>query len=234
MSLPLDPTALDLWLTRLLTGLTGNRLLDLSIQSGERHSVLGGLWFALAVFLLWVEATKKADAAVRRRILTIVLGTLLAAGVSDLLTKLFQWGPPRNHAALAQLYPRYWDPIENPNSFPSQSTTIFAAVAAGVYSLRKRAGVLLWVAVALAGALPRMYIGGHWLSDALVGAALGIGGYLLARWLEPRLAPATARVEGARWGAAALNVVVFLFVWQVTVGFREAVWIKRAIPYFIR
>lgn len=235
MPLPIEPTALDLWFGALLTRMSGHRLFDLSVQSGTRHHVLGGLWFGAALFLLWTQAASGGDRGLRRRLVTILLGAALAAGISEAAVHLLTWPAPRNHPQLTQLYPPYLDPIETPNSFPSQSTALFAAVAAGVYSLRRREGALLWAVVALLVALPRIYIGGHYLSDAVAGAAFGAAAYLLVRYLleRPVVEPAVAYFEGRPRLLPLYHFLVFVGIWQVTTGFREAVWIKRAIPYFL-
>jgi hypothetical protein len=119
----------------------------------------------------------------------------------------------------------------NSNSFPSQSTAVYAAVAAGIFSLHKIVGLILWVGVGLIVALPRLYLGGHYPSDVLVGSVLGLLGYFCARtFLEPSLSPYLERLFGqSSWPRVAEELVVFVWILQTGVEFREVVWIKNIL-----
>jgi len=84
-------------------------------------------------------------------------------------------------------------------SFPSGHTTHCFGVAVAVLLLAPRWGLVFLSASALV-AWSRMYLGSHYLSDVLAGAALGtLGGAVLAlairRWLEARN-PAKAPISG--------------------------------------
>ncbi len=79
--------------------------------------------------------------------------------------------------------------VESPSSFPSGHVarlTFLGVVAAELFpSLLVRASAIVLVVVSV---LARVYIGDHWISDALAGVALGVAvGALAALWL--RLAP---------------------------------------------
>jgi hypothetical protein len=126
------------------------------------------------------------------------------------------------------LYPRYLADNPNVNSFPSQSTALYAVVAAGIYSLRKDVGLALWLAVGFLVALSRMYVGGHYISDVLVGLLSGLGGYLCARrFLESRLGVLADRVfRKSGWQQVLGQALVFAWILQVAVEFRDAVWVK--------
>ncbi len=119
----------------------------------------------------------------------------------------------------------------NTNSFPSQSTALYAAVAAGMFSLHKVVGSALWIGVGLIVGLPRLYIGGHYPSDVLVGAILGLLGYFCARtFLEPSLSPYLERLfEQRTWSRVVGELIVFVWILQTGVEFREVVWIKNIL-----
>ena len=233
----LAPTGFDLWFIRQLAQLLGRwRLLDMGVQSAIQHNVLGGFWYAAALFVFWIRGGQPESEAVRRRILTTLAGSLIALLLMLLAATLIAWPPPFHHAGLAELYPRYIYRNESASSFPSQSTTLYAAVAAGVFSLHRVTGSLLWVGVVLLVGLPRIYVGGHYPTDVLAGIVLGLAGYATARFLlEPRLALPMARVfKGKTWLRVLGELVVFAWILQVAVEFRDVVWLNNVLRYFLK
>lgn len=67
-------------------------------------------------------------------------------------------------------------------SFPSDNAVLFFTLAAGLFFASRRVGVILFLYAAFVVCLPRMYLGVHWPTDILAGAALGVGlGWLGAR-----------------------------------------------------
>ena len=223
----LSPTTLDLWISSKLAGFLGQYpLFDAAVQSAIRHNVLGGLWYGMALFVFWVRGKSSGQDRVQRRILTILVGSLIAILFSLLAERALSHLPPSRHPDLAGLFPNYMETNPNLNSFPSQSATVYTCIAAGIYSLNRPAGLLLWGAVALLVALPRMYVGGHYLSDVIAGLLLGLAGYIIARrGLEQPLVSRVERLmEGSATFRTAAEIVVFVWILQVAVEFREANW----------
>jgi len=91
--------------------------------------------------------------------------------------------------------------------------------------------MFLWGAVAVFVALPRMYVGGHYFADVVVGVALAWIGFLGARYcLESRvISGMDAFFQGSSTLRSARDLLVFVWILQVAVEFREVVWIKRAL-----
>ena len=228
----ISPSSLDLWLAQVLAGfLTRHPLFDLCVESGIRHHVLGGFFYGLALYLVWIEATRSNDKQARLRILTILVGSTLAIGLTIVAGELVAWPPPARHPDLHHLFRNIVHPNPNDNCFPSQSTTLYACVALGLFSLRRWWGLGLGIGVVPLVSLPRMYVGGHYLTDVLAGLALAAIGYTAARVVLERSVLAKAEALFARSGTLRTLAELFIFVWiyQVTVGFREVVWVKRAI-----
>lgn len=233
----LSPTKFDIWFIELLARFLGRYpLFDLGIESAIRHNVLGGLWFAACIFIFWTQGARPGGQKVRQRVLTILFGSSLAVVLTFLSGELASWLPPSRNPAFAHLYPMYLSENSNNNSFPSQSTALYAAVAAGMFSLNRVVGSALWVGVALLVSLPRVYVGGHYPSDVLVGLVLGLAGYFGARtFLEPYLCPYLGRLlEVSTWLRLAGELVVFFWILQMAVEFRDIVWVKNSLQYILK
>jgi len=228
----LAPTGFDLWFVRQLAQFLGRHpLFDLGVQSAIYHNILGGFWYAAALFVLWLQGSQEGNEATRRRILTILLGSLIAILLIPVAQALVVWPPPIHHPSVSSLYPRYIYTNPEGSSFPSQSVTLYASLAAGIYSLHRVTGWFLWVGVVILVGLPRIYVGGHYPSDVFGGIILGVSGYAGARYLlESRLVPQLERVfVGKPWLRVAGEVIVFAWILQVAIEFREIVWLRNCL-----
>jgi len=167
--------------------------------------------------------------------LTIALGSLVAALLTVLAAYAVSWAPPSAHPELAAFYPEDFPVNLNVTSFPSQSTALYAALAAGIYSLRWTAGIWAWIGVGMLVALPRMYLGGHYLTDIFVGLLAGLGGYLVAILLEARAVSwceAAFEYRWDHWQRTLAEGALFLWMLQVATEFRHVVWIVHVIASF--
>ena len=209
---------------------------DLGVESAIRHNVLGGICFAGALFIFWIQGSKPGGQKVRRRLLTTFLGTSLAIILTIVSEHLISWVPPSRNPSLGHFYPAYLLENINDNSFPSQSTALYAAVAAGIFSLHKAVGSALWVGVGVLVSLPRLYVGGHYPSDVLTGLVLGLFGYFMARTLlEPSLSLHLERLfDQDQWPHLLGELVVFIWILETAVEFREGVWIKNVLQYILK
>jgi membrane-associated phospholipid phosphatase len=209
---------------------------DLAVESAIRHNVLGGICFAGALFIFWIQGAKPGGQEVRRRLLTTFLGSSLAIILTIVSGHLISWVPPSRSPSLGHFYPMYLSENINDNSFPSQSTALYAAVAAGIFSLHKVVGSALWAGVAVLVSLPRLYVGGHYPTDVLTGLVLGIFGYFIARTcFEPSLSLHLERLlDQDKWAHLLGEFVVFIWILETAVEFREGVWIKNALQYILK
>lgn len=233
----IQPTPLDLWLAGALARLAAaHPRFALAVESGIRHTLFGGFWFGATLFGFWIYAEKTGRREVRLRVLTIIVGSVLAILFTVVAGALLSWPPPMRQPRFMYLYPSAMQNNLNTNCFPSQSTAAYACVAAGIYSLRKAWGWVLWGLVVIFIAFPRMFVGGHFLTDVLAGAALALAGYAVARYgLETNIISwieAAAHQRALAWGL--LQLLVFIWIFQVTVEFREVTWAKVVIEFFLR
>jgi membrane-associated phospholipid phosphatase len=207
-------------------------IVDLVVQQSVAYGVLGGLWYAGMLFLFWMQGAQPGRQEVRRRTLMIAFGSLVAALLTVIAARAVLWAPPSAHPELAGLYPENFPLNLNATSFPSQSTALYAAVTAGIYSLRGTLGMWAWMGVGMFVALPRMYLGGHYLTDILAGLVAGLGGYWVATLLEARAmgwCQTAFEYQWGHWQRTLAECAVFLWLLQVATEFRHAVWITNVL-----
>jgi membrane-associated phospholipid phosphatase len=233
----LTPSRFDMWSTAQLGQLLGKYpSFDLGVQSGVRHHLLGGFWFAFCLFIFWVDGERPGGQRIRQSVLITMLGATLAILFAHLLGLAISWPPPSRDAALAHLYPPYLIQNINDNSFPSDSTALYAAVAAGIFSLNRLLGTVLFVLVILFVGLPRMFVGGHYPTDVFAGLVLGLFAYFVARrfmklWLHRYVEQI---FERASWVRVVGEFVVFVWIVQIGVEFAEFVWIRDGLAQILK
>jgi membrane-associated phospholipid phosphatase len=229
--MPFLPTQLDIWIALRLAGLLGHYpLFDLGVQSLIRHDVFGGLTFGAVLFVYHVRAIRGGDTETQYRMATTLVASLIVIFLTFLASALASWRPPNQELFSAGLFPEYIERSPTSNCFPSQSTALYICVAAGMLSLSRTTGWLLGFGVILLVSLPRMYVGGHYLTDVLAGLALGLAGYAAVRvFCAAKLARYLERTSRDRPRMKLLgDVVMFLWILEVSVGFSHAEWAVRS------
>jgi undecaprenyl-diphosphatase len=153
---------------------------------------------ALFISIFWYYWFSQADAQqlkrTREHLLCTVAGGMLAivAARTLALTLPFRMRPrfePSLHFVLPQgLDPgNFWDW----SAFPSDHAVMFAALATGLFFISWRAGLLSSVYIGVFVLFPRLYLGLHYATDILAGAALGV-----ICGICVNLAPARTRISG--------------------------------------
>jgi membrane-associated phospholipid phosphatase len=228
----LNPTSFDIWfMTKLAEQIAPHPNFDNLVLGAIKHNVLGGFWFALALFVYWLEGTRAGREMTRRRMLVTLLGTGLAIALSLLAGLAISWPPPSHHPQLAHFYSGYFEPNPNTSSFPSQSTTLYMAVAAGIFTENRIVGSILGLMVLFFVALPRAFVGGHYPSDILAGLVLGLAGTLSALYfLDRRLAPLVQKTFDVGWRRVVLETVVVVWILEIAVEFNDVVWLTNVVP----
>jgi undecaprenyl-diphosphatase len=146
------------------------------------YAKYGVVLFAVLLLGAWWTARRRRDLAAVAASLWAPLGMLLAVAVNQPLGSRVH--EPRPYASLphvSMLVARSAD-----FSFPSDHAVMAGAVAAGVWLANRRLG-LVSAAAALLMAFARVYVGAHYPGDVLagllVGAAVTLTGYAVARFL---------------------------------------------------
>lgn len=164
---------MDYYLFRLINDLAGkNNLLDiLAVFFGDYFTYL--LTAAVLAFFL---AQKKFDLKEK---IAAAAAAFLGAGLARLiLVEIIRWlyfrpRPFADHAVNLLIF------HENSGSFPSGHATFFFALAAAIYFIDKKWGIVFGAA-ALVMCLARVFAGIHYPADILAGAVLGI----LCGWIS--------------------------------------------------
>ena len=171
--------------------------------------IVGMMWW------IWFE-----DEDVRRKravLLATLLATLPALILTKTLTVVTFRARPLNEARLAFHPPYFVNPVDwkQLSSFPSDHAVLFFALAAGILIASRRAGWFALFYVSAVICLPRMYLGEHYATDILTGAAIGVIPVCLANL--PRIRePLTG--WALRWAEASPSsfyFLAFLVLYQV-------------------
>ncbi len=199
--------------------------------AGQTDFVTGALMVALLYYCWFSNVTAES----RMRLL-LGFGAVLVSGVAS---RLLQISLPM------RLRPMHaWDSGFNPlpgidlalanhwGSFPSDHAALFFALAAAVWGQSRWLG-LLATCSALFGVLPRVYLGLHYLSDVVAGAALGMGlVFMFVRFGPRRLARRAIawgqERPGLAYGAA------FLVSFEVATLFEDLRQVGRGVPAVLR
>ena len=152
-----------------------------SLHAGFRaYAQFGVVLFAVVLVWSWWTARSSRDLRAVSAALWAPAGALLAVGLNQPLGNAVREPRPyTTHRHVEVLVARSSD-----FSFPSDHAVMAGAVAAGVWLVSRRLGMLTALAAVLM-AFTRVYVGAHYPGDVaiglLFGAAVTLIGYLLCR-----------------------------------------------------
>jgi undecaprenyl-diphosphatase len=151
------------------------------------------LFAALLLCGWWSARTRPADGAMAAAVWAPI-GMLVALGVNQFAVAAV--AEPRPYAVLDHpllLVAPTLDP-----AFPSDHAVMAGAVAAGLWLVSRRLGVVATVAAVLMAGT-RVYVGAHWPGDVLAGLVLGAAVTLIGyRLLRGLLAAIVGRLAATR------------------------------------
>ena len=136
------------------------------LQGGFLFAYLWGLWFS----------TRGEQRVNRIEVLRISAGITVALTIARAMQILLPGRSRPLHnpgTGFVLPYGESTGILEHWNSFPSDHAVIFFAIAAAIWIRSRLWGGLACLWVFVFGCLPRIYLGYHYPSDILAGAALG-------------------------------------------------------------
>ena len=185
---------IDYWLVEALGQLSQqSRIFDESVILIEKIEFLKGGVLTALLWYLWFQPTDNSQHR-HEQVLRIIFGGILAVFASQIIQDIAPWRPlPLGHPDVAFIpllgqdtgSRNFW------NGFPSDTSLFTYGLTTGIWILSRRLGLfaLLWTSIVVI--LPRLYLGYHFLSDILTGAAIGIAIVIFALWIPlPRAVPA--------------------------------------------
>ncbi len=216
--------SLDVSVYQFLNGFVGNWFLDRLVSHEEGDNLLkGGLLLAMYAYI-WFQAGPRQEEQ-RRAIVAILTGTLFALALTRTIANIApyrlrpMYDPTLPHHALS--FPISFN-MEEWSSFPSDTAAYFMALAFGLVRLLRRYSVAILLFAAVWICLPRLFFGLHFLSDVIVGAAIGIGvveASLKSRWLRQNLATPVLDFMEAK--PHLFYAASFMFLFEMSVAFDD-------------
>jgi len=105
--------------------------------------------------------------------------------------------------------------MSSSSSFPSDHAVLFAAITTGIFMVSRRLGILAAVYCLVFVAFPRVYLGLHYVSDIIVGAAIGAVCTMLGVRALRQLPLLRIPVQLSYSHAPFIAPLCFLFLFQV-------------------
>ena len=124
------------------------------------------------------------------------------------------------------------------SSFPSDHAALFFALALAIYFVSKRAGIIALCYAFLVICVPRVYMGYHYPTDIIAGAAIGLAAASLGKMSSFRAAVAGPPLQWLERSPALFYTGFFLLTFQIAITFdslrhiaRYALSVARAFLY---
>ncbi len=209
-----------------------NEVINHAVYVASQTDILTGALMVALLYYCWF----RSDAAESRARLLLGFGAALVAAVASRLLQVslpLRLRPMHAWESGFQPLPGI-DPAlaSHWGSFPSDHAALFFALAAAVWSQSRWLGLLALLS-ALFGVLPRVYLGLHYLSDVVAGAALGIG----LVFMLGRFGPRTLAHWGIAWAERRPGVtyaLAFLMSFEVATLFEDIRQVGRGIPAVLK
>jgi undecaprenyl-diphosphatase len=182
-----------------------------------RNNFLKNGFFICLLWWIWFQAGERQEVR-RKQLVASVVGGIVAAGVARFLVLVLPFRVrPFQEPTLQSLFPIHIAPefFGGWSSFPSDHAVLFFAIAGGLFFISRLAGILGCCWVLLVICLPRVYVGFHYASDILAGAAIGFAIAWIANTPVVRDRVSRWPMEWLRRHCASFYAVAVLLSWQI-------------------
>lgn len=201
----------------------------------------GGIYLTL-YWWFWFAPAQDRRLRNRRIILAAIIGAVVALAVNRIAAAALpfrvrpMYTSDSGYHAPSIAFPMN---LEAWSSFPSDSATFWFALSFGLFLLNRWLGVAAMAHSGFWMCLVRLYLGIHYPSDVLAGAALGIGTVWSVEWLATR--QETLARHAMDWLSGAernhaqwFYAVAFLVSFELTMIFDDARDFVRAVMHLLR
>jgi undecaprenyl-diphosphatase len=190
----------------------------------DNDLVKGGVAVA-ALWWAWFHRVQGRDGAGRAHVVATILGCLAALAVGRFLVLAlpFRMRPIHDPGVdFVEPYGAAGTVVAKMSSFPSDHAVLFFALATGLFFVSRRAGLLAMLYTSIVVALPRMYLGLHYFSDIVAGAAVGVAICWLGNVVLPRSRGVQALVALSTTRPALFYPLLFLVTFEIAELFGSA------------
>jgi undecaprenyl-diphosphatase len=191
----------------------------------------------VVIGLVWWLWFRNGDIRRKREaLLAAMIASFPALAVARILSWVWFRPRPVNETRLLFRVPygataAGWEGL---SSFPSDHAVLFFALATGIFLVSRRAGWFTFAYVSIIICLPRIYIGAHYTTDLLAGAAIGVS----LAWLANLSAIRKPLTNWAlQWQDAKpewFYCVFFILTYQLVELFDPLRYILKAAKFIIR
>lgn len=189
--------------------------------------------FPLLVCIVWLAFERRRRGQDNAFFGQMILGSLAAMTVSRLIQNFSPHRPrPLHSSELGYQLPFGIDTtvLEGWSSFPSDTTALAFSIAASIFIVSRRLGMVAFLWAATVVAFPRSYAGLHYPSDLLGGALIGlIATFGLAPLILRPIASRSSLVVDTKWQPF-LWAAAFLYMFQLATMFDDI----RAYGSFVK
>ena len=192
----------------------------------------GGVLMTL-LYWLWF---RRADRRVRETLIATVIAIFPALSFGRILSWVVHRPRPLLETGFPfrvpyDMAPSIWQKM---NSFPSDHAILFFSLATGIFLVSRRLGWFAFIYVTIVICLPRIFLGEHYATDIIAGAAIGAASV----WICTRMPMRRLLTDWVlKWQEARPELfyaAVFLLSYQIVELFDPALNLLKAAKYIIQ
>jgi undecaprenyl-diphosphatase len=187
--------------------------------------------------LWWAWFRVGSELKDRAHLVATLLGCVLALGLGRALVNLLPHRLRPLHEPALQLATPYGvaeGALGDLSSFPSDHAVLFFALAIGFFFVARWLGWLALTYVSLFIALPRLFLGLHYLSDIVVGAIIGIVVCALANGVLGRTGMVRSVLGWSQRSPALFYPLTFLVSYQIADLFEDSRLLVKGLGALIK
>ena len=153
-----------------------SKLFDLLMVFIVDNNFIKGVLIVSILWFFWFQKSSKSTYN-RECIIICILSCMVAIALarSLALSLPFRLRPVLNPAInFIKPFGSMASDLATWSSFPSDNATMFFSLATGIFLISRKMGIFTYLYVLVVICFPRVYLGYHFPTDVIVGAAIGI------------------------------------------------------------